>query len=149
MDICICMAEFTCYSPEMITTLLVNWLCAVLTPVVVSDSLWPHGSDASVHGDSPGKNTGVSCHALLQGIFPTQGLSSGIPHYRRILHHLSHQGSPRILECIACPFSRGSSRPRNQTGVSCVAGRFFTSWAARETLISYTPIQNKKFKINE
>ena len=149
MDICICMAESTCYSPEMITTLLVNWLCAVLTPVVVSDSLWPHGSDASVHGDSPGKNTGVSCHALLQGIFPTQGLSPGIPHYRRILHHLSHQGSPRILECIACPFSRGSSRPRNQTGVSCVAGRFFTSWAARETLISYTPIQNKKFKINE
>ena len=31
----------------------------------------PPGS--SVHGDSPGKNTGVGCHALLQGIFPTQG----------------------------------------------------------------------------
>ena len=28
---------------------------------------------SSVHGDSPGKNTGVGCHALLQGIFPTQG----------------------------------------------------------------------------
>ena len=28
-----------------------------------------------VHGDSPGKNTGVCCHYLLQGIFPTQGLS--------------------------------------------------------------------------
>ena len=33
----------------------------------------PQGS--SVHGDSPGKNTGVGCHALLQGIFPTQGLN--------------------------------------------------------------------------
>ena len=32
-----------------------------------------------VHGDSPGKNTGVGCHALLQGIFPTQGLNSGLP----------------------------------------------------------------------
>ena len=32
--------------------------------------------DSSVHGDSPGKNTGVACHALLQGIFPTQGLNS-------------------------------------------------------------------------
>ena len=31
----------------------------------------PPGS--SVHGDSPGKNTGVGCHALLQGIFPIQG----------------------------------------------------------------------------
>ena len=32
----------------------------------------------SVHGDSPGKNTGVGCHALLQGIFPTQGSNSGL-----------------------------------------------------------------------
>ena len=31
-----------------------------------------------VHGDSPGKNTGVGCHVLLQGIFPVQGSSPGI-----------------------------------------------------------------------
>ena len=31
----------------------------------------------------------------------------------------------KILECVAYPFSRGSSRPRNQTGVSCIVGRFF------------------------
>ena len=37
----------------------------------------PPGS--SVHGDSPGKNTGVGCHALLQGIFPTQGSNPGLP----------------------------------------------------------------------
>ena len=52
----------------------------------------PPGS--SVHGDSPGKNTGVGCHALLQGIFPTQGLNSGLPHCKQILYHLSHKGSP-------------------------------------------------------
>ena len=52
----------------------------------------------SVHGDSPGKNTGVGCHALLQGIFPTQGLNSGVPNCRWILYFLSHQGSPRILK---------------------------------------------------
>jgi len=46
-----------------------------------------------VHGDSPGKNTGVGCHALLQGIFQTQGLNPGLPHRRQILYHLSHQGS--------------------------------------------------------
>ena len=42
------------------------------------DGLWPAGS--SVHGESPGKHTGVGCHALLQGIFPTQGWNPGLPH---------------------------------------------------------------------
>ena len=90
----------------------------------------PPGS--SVHGDSPGKNSGVGCHAPLLGIFPTQGSNSGFPHCRQILYHLSHQGSPRILEWVAYPFSRKSSWPRNRTEVSCIAGRFFTSWATRE-----------------
>ena len=40
------------------------------------------------------KNAGVGCHALLQGIFATQGLNPSLPHCRRILYHLSHQGSP-------------------------------------------------------
>ena len=52
----------------------------------------PPGS--SVHGDSSGQNTGVGCHALLQGIFLTQGSNPGLPHCRQILYHLSHQGSP-------------------------------------------------------
>ena len=34
--------------------------------------------DSSVHGDSPGKNTGVGCHARLQGIFPIQGLNPAL-----------------------------------------------------------------------
>ena len=51
----------------------------------------PLGS--SVHGDSPGKNTGVGCRALLQGIFPTQGANLGLPHCRWILYHLRHQGN--------------------------------------------------------
>ena len=68
-----------------------------------------------VRGDSAGKNTGVGSHALLQGIFPTQGLNSGLPNFRQIIYHLSHQGRPWILEWIAYPFSKGSSRPRDQT----------------------------------
>jgi len=48
--------------------------------------------------DSPGKNTGVGCHALLQGIFPTQGLNPSFPHCRQILYHLIHQGSPATQE---------------------------------------------------
>ena len=49
---------------------------------------------SSVHGDSLGKNTEVSCHALLQGIFLSQGSNSGLPHCGQIHYHLSHQGSP-------------------------------------------------------
>ena len=49
---------------------------------------------SSVHGDSPGKNTGVGCHALLQGIVPTQGSNPGPLHCGWILYCLSHQGSP-------------------------------------------------------
>ena len=44
--------------------------------------------------DFPGKSTGVGCHCLLQRIFPTQGSNVGLPHYRQMLYHLSHQGSP-------------------------------------------------------
>ena len=61
----------------------------------------PPGS--SVHGDFPGKNTRVGCHALLQGIYPTQGLNLGLPHCRWILYCLSHHRSSRILEPIPSP----------------------------------------------
>ena len=51
-------------------------------------------SGSCVHGDSPGKNTGVGCHAFLQGIFLSQGMNPGLLHCRWILYHLNHQGSP-------------------------------------------------------
>ena len=46
--------------------------------------------------DFPGKNTGVGCHFLLRGIFPTQGSNPGLLHCRQTLYRLSHQGSPWI-----------------------------------------------------
>ena len=49
----------------------------------------PPGS--SVHGDSPG------CHALLQGIFPTQVSNPGLLHCRQFLYHLSHQENPHLF----------------------------------------------------
>ena len=82
--------------------------------------------------NSPGQNTGMGSLSLLQGIFPTQGLNPGLPYWRWILYQLSHKGSPRILEWVAFPFSSGSSKPRNQTRVFCMAGGFFTNWAIRE-----------------
>ena len=43
----------------------------------------------------------------------------------------------RILEWVAISFSRGSSQPRDQTQVSCIAGRHFNLWATREALVSH------------
>ena len=60
-------------------------------------------------------------------------LNPGLPHCRWILYQLSCKGSPRILEWVVYPFSRGSSQTRNLTGVSCIVGGFFTNWGIRET----------------
>ena len=92
------------------------------------DSLWPHGLYSPWNS---GQNTGVGTLSLLQLTFPTQ--VSWL--WADSLHQLSYKGSPRILEWIAYPLSRGSSQPRNQTGVSCIAGKFFFSWTIREALI--------------
>jgi len=91
----------------------------------MSDSLGPHRLYSS--WNSLGQNTEVGSLSLLQGIFPTQGSNPGLAHCRKILYQLSHKGSPRILKWVAFPFSRGSSQPRDQTQVSLIAGRSFTS----------------------
>ena len=44
--------------------------------------------------NSPGQDTGVGSHSLLQGSFPPPGLKLGLLHCRQIFYHLSHQGSP-------------------------------------------------------
>ena len=85
---------------SIFTSLYCISLVCVLSCSVMSSSLGAHTvcslPGSSVHGDSPGKNTGVDCHALLQGIFPTQGSNPGLPHCRQILYCLSHQGNPYI-----------------------------------------------------
>ena len=93
------------------------------------DSLWPHGLYSP--RNSLGQNTGVGSHSFLQGIFPTQGSNPGLLHCRQILYQLSHKGNPRIQGWIAYHFSSGSSQPRNQTGVFCIAGGFFSNWAGK------------------
>ena len=99
----------------------------------MSDSLWPY----ILHSPwiSLGQINGVCSLSLFQGIFPTQGLSPGLWHCWQILSHLRHKGSPRILEWVAYPFSWGSPYAKNWTGVSCIAGRFFTNWTIREALV--------------
>ena len=76
--------------------------CAVLSRSVMSNSitheLWP--SRLLCPWDSPGKNTGVSCHFFLQGIFLTQGSNSalqGLLHCRQIVYQLSYEVGISIL----------------------------------------------------
>jgi len=85
------------------------------------------------------QNIGAGSLSLLQGIFPTQGLNAGLLLCGRILYQLSHKGSSRILEWVAYPFSCSSSQPKNRTGVSCIAGRFFTNWVIREPHVYRQP----------
>ena len=64
---------------------------------VVSDSFQPHGLQPGrllCPWNSVGKNTGVGCRSLLQGIFPTQGSNLGFLRFRQICYHLRHQESP-------------------------------------------------------
>ena len=80
-----CRGHLDCCLPVCAVLCLVAQSCLPLyDPIDCS----PPGSSA--HGDFPGKNTGVGCHALLQGIFPTQGSNSGLPHCKWILYLLSH-----------------------------------------------------------
>ena len=72
----------------------------------------PPGS--SLHGDSPGRNTEVGSHSLLQGIFPTQRLIPGLLHCRRILYCLGHQG---------CSKGDSGCRAGNWTRASRLAGK--------------------------
>ena len=81
------------------------------SPSVMSDSLRPQGLYNP--WNSPARILEVGSLCFLQAIFPTQGWNPGLPHCRRILYQLSHEGSPRTPEWVAFPFSRGSLQPRN------------------------------------
>ena len=72
-------------------------VCVCISCSVVSDSSWSHGTiahQASLSMGFRGKNTGVGCHFLLQGIFPSEGLNPCLLQCRWILYCLSHQVSP-------------------------------------------------------
>ena len=80
---------------------LKNWI--KWSRSVVSDSLRPHGLQPTrllCPRDFPGNGTGVGCHFLLQGIFPTQGSNPGLPHCRQTLNLLSHQGSKNWTDLL-------------------------------------------------
>ena len=79
---------------------------------VMSDSLWLHGLYSL--WNSPGQNTGVGCHFLFQGIFPTQGSNLGLSHCRQTLYSLSHQYMQNFVYALqdwSLCFPQSSGRP--------------------------------------
>ena len=82
----------------------------------------PPGS--AVHGESLGQDTGVGCHAVLQGIFLTQGSNTGLPGCRWILCHLSHQGSLLIYNSWLVLSLLTPTLPAFVTGIYFVASLF-------------------------
>ena len=69
--------------------------------LVQSDSLQPH--ELYSPWNSPGQNTGVSSHALLRRIFPTQGLNPGLLHCKWILLPAEPEGKPSIYQITTWP----------------------------------------------
>ena len=65
-----------------------------LSCLTLCDLMNSSSPGSSVYGDSSGENTGVGCHALLQGIFPTQKSNADLPHCRWILYQLSYRDVP-------------------------------------------------------
>ena len=96
------MVAFNLYFFEVISFPSLSVLCLCLVAescLTLCNHMDCSPPGSSAHGVSPGKNTGVGRHGLLQGVFPTQGSSSGLPHCR-LIYHLSHQGSPPSLSIL-------------------------------------------------
>ena len=102
----------------------------------------PPGS--SVHGESPGKNTGVGCHALLQGILPTQGSNPGLPHCRPILYHLCHQGRELLYVCVCthvCVCMHACVCVYKSPGDTVVSSEFICNSSVKEFICSMGDLQ--------
>ena len=114
----------------------VKWKCSSL----VSDSSRPHELQPTrllCLWNSPGKNTGVDCHSLLQGIFPTQGSNPRLLHCRQILYSLSHLGSHLIV----------SKALSNWTPDSLSRNFMFTVQQEHSGLFQFTELANCLFSL--
>ena len=108
------------------------WLVTQLHPTLCNPmDCSPLGS--SVHGDSPGKNTGVGCHALLQGIFPTQGLNPGLPHYRQIFLPSEPPGKPKNTGVGTLSLLQGIFLIQE----SCIAGGYLPTELQGKPIFTY------------
>ena len=103
------------------------------------DSLPPHGLQPTrllCPWDFAGKDTGLGCHFLLQGIFPTQGSNPGLLYYRQVLYHLKHQVRVAIDNYSGSQFSEaGKNFPwyLNRKSMRCLKKSSLLLWEGQET----------------
>ena len=121
------MASFICLIVGMVLSIYVC-LLSCFSRVWLFATPWLSLWGSSVRGDSPDKNTGMGCYALLQGIFPDQESNPGLQHYWLILYHLSQQGSP-YKEVHWLLHGTFPIQGLNPGLPNC---RLFTSWGVRE-----------------
>ena len=104
---------------------------------VMSDSLQPHGLYSPCM-TNPAQNTGVGSLSLLQGIFPTQGSNPGLPALQVDSLPAEPQGKPKNTGVGSLSLlQRIFLAQKSNWCLSCIAGRFFTNWAIRESNIGY------------
>ena len=115
------------------------------------DSLQPCGLQSPrllSSWNSLGKNIGVGTHSLLQGIFPTQGLNSGLKHYRQILYCLSHQGSPLVNNKWSVNirlFEKNCHCQLSEMNTCCVSGSVVKWFRVKVCKPARGPILSKEF----
>ena len=112
----------------VISPVLNIYVCVCVTWSVVFDSLQPHGLQSTrllCPWNSPGKNTGMGCHSLLQGIFPTQGTNPHLLFCRQILYHLSRQGSRNTYIFTSNPTSLSGPYILHQI-LPCFSSSFYS-----------------------
>ena len=102
---------------------------------VMSYSLQPHGRLSP--WNSPDQNTGAGSLSVLQGNLPNPGIEPRSPTLQVDPLPAELPGKPENTGVGSLPFLQRSSRLRNQTGVSCIAGGFFTHWALKEALAHF------------
>ena len=90
--------------------------CAVLTQSCPTpyDSMDCSPPGSSVHGDSPGKYSGVDCHTLLQGNLPSPGIKLRSPELQQTLYQLSFQGSTEQISNLK--YRERQNHPRKEAG---------------------------------
>ena len=120
MSVCECVCLCTLFKSSKTNICLLLYLgenYESASHSVLLYSLQPHGLFSP--RNSPGQNTGLGSLSLLQGIFPTQGSNPGLPHCRRILYQLSHQGSPDSRrQSINTPAPLPHARDNSPAGLS-------------------------------
>ena len=157
--------QLSCFPTELYSLdmgpLKPHWTSISISHSVVSDSLWPYGLQPSrllCPWGSPGGNTGVGCHALLQGFFP-QGLNLSLLHWAELVAQ-SVKNLPAVQETrvrspgwedplekemathssilawkICSPWDRkesGMTERLTLTYLLLITGRFFTVWAGKK-----------------